>query len=56
MKIVHILKKTPDTSTKKIIEIQTASHDVKTIELYKGEVSYEKLVSDVFSSDKIFCW
>jgi hypothetical protein len=56
MKIVHILKKTPTTSTKKIIEVQAASHDVKTIELYKGDVSYDKLVADVFSSDKVFCW
>jgi len=56
VKIVHILKKTPDASTKKIIEIQAISNDVKTIELYKGEVSYDKLVADVFSSEKVFCW
>jgi hypothetical protein len=56
MKIVHILKKTPTASIKRIIEVQAASHDVKIIELYKGDVSYDKLVADVFSSDKIFCW
>lgn len=56
MKILHILKKVPDASTKKIIEIQAASNDVKTIELYKGGVPYDKLVADVFSSDKVFCW
>jgi len=54
--ILHILKKTPDSSTKKIIEVQAASNDVKTIELYKGGVSYDQLVADVFSSDKVFCW
>lgn len=56
MKILHILKKAPDTSTMKIIEVQAASHDVKKIELYKGQVSYDKLVADVFLSDKVFCW
>ncbi len=56
MKIVHILKKTPDASTKKIIEFQAASNDVIKIELYKGKVSYDKLVADVFSAEKVFCW
>jgi hypothetical protein len=54
--IVHILKKAPDASTKKIIEVQAIGNDVKTIELFKGGVSYDKLVADVFSSDKVFCW
>ncbi len=56
MKILHILKKAPDPSTKKIIGIHVASHDVKTVELYKGGVSYDKLVADVFAHDKVFCW
>lgn len=56
VKILHILKKAPDASTKKIIELQAAGNDVKTVELYKGGASYEKLVADVFSSDKVFCW
>ena len=56
MKILHILKKAPDATTKKIIEIQTAGNDVTMIELFKGGVSYDKLVADVFSHDKVFCW
>ncbi|HYA86633.1 MAG TPA: hypothetical protein VEI57_06190 [Nitrospirota bacterium] len=56
MMIMHILKKAPDASTKKIIEVQAAGNIVKTIELYKGGVSYDKLVADIFSSDRVFCW
>jgi hypothetical protein len=56
VKILHILKKAPDASTKKIIELHAAGNDVKTIELYKGGTSYDKLVADVFSYDKVFCW
>lgn len=56
MKILHILKKTPDASTKKIIEIHAAENQVKTIELFKGGISYDALVADVFSHDKVFCW
>ena len=56
MKILHILKKEPDTSTKKIIELQASGNEAKTVELYKGGVSYDKLVADVFAYDKVFCW
>jgi hypothetical protein len=56
VKILHIVKKAPDASTKKIIELQAVGNEVKTIELYKGSVSYEKLVADVFSHDKVICW
>ena len=56
VKILHILKTAPDASTKKIIDVHASGHQVKTIELYKGEISYEKLLVDVFSHDKVFCW
>ncbi len=56
VKILHILKKAPDASTKKIIELQSAGNQVNTIELYKGAVAYDKLVADVFAYDKVFCW
>ncbi len=56
MKILHILKKAPDASTTKIIEIHAAGNQVKTVELYKGGVSYDSLIADVFHHEKVFCW
>ena len=56
MKIVHILKKAPDASTKKIIEVQASGNQSKVIDLAKGNIAYDKLVADVFASDKVFCW
>lgn len=56
MKVLHILKKVPDASTKKIIELQSSGNQVTTIDLYKGDVSYDKLVADVFTHDKVICW
>ncbi len=56
MKILHILKKPIDDSTKKIIETQKAGNEVKIIEIYKGGIDYNKLVSDVFSYDRVFTW
>lgn len=56
MKILHILKKAPDASTKRIIEIHAAGNQVKTVELYNGAVNYDALLADVFSHDKVICW
>ena len=56
MKILHILKKAPDASTKKIIEVHASTNQVTTVDLTKGGVSYDKLVSDIFAHDKVFCW
>jgi len=56
VKILHIMKKAPDASTKKIIEVQSAGNQVTTIDLTRGAVAYDKLVADVFSHDKVFCW
>lgn len=56
MKILHILKKAPDASTKKIIELQSAGNEVKIVELFMSQPSYDSLIADVFSYDKVFCW
>jgi hypothetical protein len=56
MKVLHILKTAPDTATKRIIEVQSAGNEVMVIDLTTGGVSYDKLVADVFSHDKVFCW
>jgi hypothetical protein len=56
VKILHIVKKAPDASTKKIIEAQAATNQVTTIDLSKGGLSYDKLVADIFAHDKVFCW
>ena len=56
MKILHIIKKEPDASTRKIIEVQASGNQSKVIDLTKGDIAYDKLVADVFSSDRVFCW
>lgn len=56
MKVLHILKSAPDGSTKKIIELQSAENQVTVVDLATGGVSYDELVADVFSHDRVFCW
>jgi hypothetical protein len=56
VKVLHILKKTPDASTKKIIEVQSPGNELKVVDLTRGGVDYDKLVADVFAYDRVFCW
>ncbi|MHB8843578.1 MAG: hypothetical protein ACYC7L_02425 [Nitrospirota bacterium] len=56
MKILHIMKRPPDESTRKIIEVQGIGNEMTIIDLTGGGVDYRKLVADVFSHDKVFCW
>jgi hypothetical protein len=55
MKILYILKKIPDATTRKIMDVQSIGNQVTTIDLTRGDVSYDGLVADVFSHDKVFC-
>jgi hypothetical protein len=55
MKILYILKKIPDATTRKIMDVQSIGNQVTTIDLTRGDVSYDRLVADVFSHDKVFC-
>jgi hypothetical protein len=56
MKVLHIVKSKPTGLTKKIIEEQSKKHEVKVINLRKKDISYEDVIDDIFSHDKIFSW
>jgi hypothetical protein len=56
VKVLYILKSAPDASTKKIMEVQSAGNQVTTVDLTKGGVAYDRLIADVFGSDKVICW
>jgi hypothetical protein len=56
MKILHIINAEPTEVTKKIIEQHSKKHDVKVINLKKKGISYEDVIDDIFSCDKVFSW
>jgi hypothetical protein len=55
MKILHILNDGPTDLSTKIIEEHKKEHEVKVVELSKVE-SYESLVDDIFSHDRVISW
>jgi hypothetical protein len=56
MKVLHILKSKPTELTRKIIELHSKKHEVKVINLMKKGISYEDVIDDIFSYDKVISW
>jgi hypothetical protein len=56
MKILHILNDGPTVLSDEIIRVQSADHDVKVIDLSRKDVSYEDIIEEIFSRDRVFSW
>lgn len=56
MKILHILNDGPAKLSDQIINEQKKEHEIKVIDLTKKEASYESIVDDIFSYDKVISW
>jgi hypothetical protein len=56
MKILHILRSEPDEMTRNLI--QQSFEDAQRVEIpmHQKDVDYEKLVEEIFASDKVICW
>ncbi len=56
MKILHIINDSPADLTTQIIDVQSAGNDVKVIELSRNNISYDSIIDDIFSYDKVISW
>jgi hypothetical protein len=56
MKILHILNDGPARLSDEIIRLQSADHDVKVIDLSQKDVSYEDIIDEIFSRDRVVSW
>ncbi len=56
MKILHILNDGPTDLSSKVIDTQSKDNEVKVIKLSKKEVSYEIVIDDIFSHDRVISW
>jgi len=56
MKILHIVKSRPSELAKRVIERQSKNHEVKIINLKKKDISYEDVIDEIFSHDKVISW
>ena len=56
MKILHILRSEPDQMTRNLILQSFENAQNIEIPIYQKDVDYDKLVADIFSSDKVISW
>ncbi len=65
MKILHILNDGPTTLSDQIISIQSKNNEVKVIDLSpinnfedksKKEKTYEDIIDEIFSNDRVMSW
>jgi len=56
MKILHILNDGPDKLPESIISVHERDNEVKIIDLSKKDISYDSIVDDIFTSDKVISW
>ena len=56
MKILHILNDGPSDLSKQIIDVQSEGNEVKVIELLDENKSYEAIIDDIFSYNRVISW
>ncbi len=56
MKILHILNDGPTELSTKITAVQSKENDVKVVDLSRKEMSYEAIIDEIFSSDRVISW
>ena len=56
MKIVHILNDGPTKLSDQVISVQSKDNQVKVVDLSKKAASYESIVDDIFSYDRVVSW
>jgi hypothetical protein len=56
VKILHILNDGPTKLSDEIIRVQSAGHDVKVIDLSEGDMSYEDIIDEIFSRERVVSW
>lgn len=56
MKILHILNDGPSKLSDQVIAVQSKEHETKVVDLSKPGVSYDRIVDDIFSSDRVISW
>jgi len=56
MKVLYLFAEKPDALAKKLMEAQTPDHEITTINLRDGTVSYEQVVDEIFAADKVISW
>jgi hypothetical protein len=56
LKILHLLNDGGDELSAQVIEAQSRRHQVRVFDLRESDISYERLVAEIFAHDKVISW
>ncbi len=56
MKLLHILRSQPDDLVRFLIGKMAQGDGSIEVPLYRGPVDYDRLVKEIFQSDRVICW
>jgi hypothetical protein len=56
MRILHILKSSPDETVEKLINYLSETDEATVQPLSQGNIDWNRLVDDIFAHDKVICW
>jgi hypothetical protein len=56
MTFLHILRSEPDEVARSLMQGFSGAGTNREVPLYLGPVDYDKLVQDIFQSDRVICW
>ena len=56
MKVLNIVRSTPDDFVKKFIETFSEDKGNKVIPLFEGDLGRSSLRGEIFSHDRVICW
>ncbi len=56
MKILHVLRSEPDDMVRLFIKETGAGEEIEEVALYQGAVDYDRLVKEIFESDRVISW
>ncbi|MDQ1331083.1 MAG: hypothetical protein QG578_1348 [Thermodesulfobacteriota bacterium] len=56
MKTLHIFRSEPVPMTIKIVRTASSNGENGQFKLYQEDINYDRLVNEIFSSDRVICW
>lgn len=56
MKNLHILRSEPTPMTRNFIQAISSDGENELFLLYQKDIDYDRLVNEIFSSDRVICW
>ena len=56
MKTLHLLRSEPDEWVRELMREASPGEEVREVPLHSGEVDYDRLIAEIFESDRVIAW